>query len=43
MNDQMSDKTSWKFLDYLIHRKEKPKEENVGENFEIQVVSGTHV
>ena len=27
----MSDKTSWKFLDDLKHRKEKPKEEKVGQ------------
>ena len=30
MNNQMSDKTSWKFLDDLKHRKEKTKEEKVG-------------
>ena len=27
----MSDKTSWQFLDDLKHRKEKPKEEKVGQ------------
>ena len=43
MNNQMSDKTLWKFLDDLKHRKEKPKEEKLGKNFEIQVVSGTHI
>ena len=43
MNNQMSDKTSSKLLDDLKHRKEKPKVEKVDENFEIQVVSGTHV
>ena len=43
MNNQMSDKTSWTFLDDLKHRIEKPKEEKVGKNFEIQVVSGTHI
>ena len=31
MNSQMSDKTSWMFLDDLKHRKEKPTEEKVGE------------
>ena len=31
------------FLDDLKHRIEKPKEEKVGKNFEIQVVSGTHL
>ena len=30
MNNQMSDKTSWQFLDDLKHRKEKPKKEKVG-------------
>ena len=32
MNNQMSDKSSWKFLDDLKHRikQEKPKEEKVG-------------
>ena len=43
MNKQMSDKTLWKFLEDLKHKKEEPKEEKVGKNFKIQVVLGTHI